>query len=113
MFLFFFSLLFRVLLLTTFRFDILIYLSGALDLKIWGFGALFGLTTINTYALAYFFPLILRSGMGFSIVASQCLIVPAYVSAGITMFIMAWLSDKYRVRSPFIVFNGCLLLLGK
>ena len=30
------------------------YLSNALDLKVWGFAALFGLTTTNTYAIAYF-----------------------------------------------------------
>ncbi|OAQ60084.1 retrograde regulation protein 2 [Purpureocillium lilacinum] len=89
------------------------YLSHALDIKIWGFAALFGLTTVNTYAIAYFLPLILRNGMGFSVAASQCLVAPPYVAAGLTMFLFAYLSDKYRVRSPFILFNGCLLLIGE
>ncbi|KAJ6438107.1 transposase-like protein [Purpureocillium lavendulum] len=88
------------------------YLSHALDLKIWGFAALFGLTTVNTYSLAYFLPLILRNGMGFSVAASQCLIAPPYIAAGIVMFTFAYFSDKYRIRSPFILFNGCLLLIG-
>lgn len=43
---------------------------------------------------------------------SQCLIAPPYFAAGVAMYTMAHLSDKYRVRSPFIVFNGCLLLIG-
>lgn len=52
------------------------YLKNALDLKVWAFAALFGLTTTNTYAIAYFLPIILRSGMGFSIAKAQCLVAP-------------------------------------
>jgi hypothetical protein len=33
------------------------YLKGALDLKVWGFPSLFGLTTVNTYAISHFLPL--------------------------------------------------------
>jgi hypothetical protein len=33
------------------------YLKAALDLKIWGFAALFGLSTTTTYAIAYFLPI--------------------------------------------------------
>lgn len=29
------------------------------------------------------------------------------------MYAMAYFSDKYRRRSPFILLNGCLLLVGK
>ncbi|KAH7237955.1 major facilitator superfamily domain-containing protein [Fusarium solani] len=94
------------------RFSLREYLANAFDLKIWGFAALFGLTTVNTYAIAYFLPLILKDGLGFSVAVSQCLIAPPYIAAGIAMYTMAHLSDKYRIRSPFIVFNGCLLLVG-
>ncbi|PGG97763.1 hypothetical protein GX51_07144 [Blastomyces parvus] len=94
------------------KFNIGEYIAHAWDLKIWGFAALFGLTTVNTYSIAYFLPLILKNGMGFSTAASQCLIAPPYVAAGLTMYGMAYLSDKYRVRSPFILINGCLLLIG-
>ncbi|KAK2799595.1 hypothetical protein FQN50_008433 [Emmonsiellopsis sp. PD_5] len=62
------------------------YLAHAFDLKIWGFAALFGLTTVNTYSIAYFLPLILKNGMGFSTAASQCLIAPPYVAAGLLMY---------------------------
>ncbi|CAG9953212.1 unnamed protein product [Clonostachys rosea f. rosea IK726] len=94
------------------RFSLREYIANAYDLKIWGFAALFGLTTVNTYAIAYFLPLILKDGLGFSVAVSQCLIAPPYIAAGVAMYTMAHLSDKYRVRSPFIVFNGCLLLIG-
>lgn len=88
------------------------YLKGALDLKVWGFAALFGLTTTMTYAIAYFLPIILNVGMGFGVAASQCLIAPPYVLAALAMYGMAWLGDKYHLRSPFIILNGCLCLLG-
>uniref|UniRef100_A0A8H7K9W0 Major facilitator superfamily (MFS) profile domain-containing protein n=1 Tax=Bionectria ochroleuca TaxID=29856 RepID=A0A8H7K9W0_BIOOC len=94
------------------RFSLREYIANAYDLKIWGFAALFGLTTVNTYAIAYFLPLILKDGLGFSVAVSQCLIAPPYIAAGVAMYTMAHLSDKYRVRSPFIVLNGCLLLIG-
>jgi MFS family permease len=89
------------------------YLQNALDLKVWGFAALFGLTTTNTYAIAYFLPIILNDGMGFDVAASECLISPPYVLAAIIMYLFAWLGDKYHLRSPFILINGCLLLIGK
>ncbi len=89
------------------------YMRNALDMKVWGFAALFGLTTTNTYAIAYFLPIILNDGMGFGVAASECLIAPPYVLAAIVMFAFAYLGDKYHLRSPFILINGCVLLIGK
>jgi ABC-type sugar transport system permease subunit len=89
------------------------YLTNALDLKVWGFAALFMLTTTCTYAIAYFLPIILNEGMGFSVAASECLISPPYVAAAIVMYAWAYLGDKYHIRAPFILINGVLLLIGK
>jgi hypothetical protein len=33
------------------------YLKNALDAKVWGFASLFMLTTTNSYAIAYFLPI--------------------------------------------------------
>lgn len=88
------------------------YLANAGDLKVWGFAALFGLTTTCTYAIAYFLPIILEVGMGFSVAEAQCLIAPPYAVAGIVMFAFAWYGDKYHIRSPFIIFNGLVCMLG-
>ena len=88
------------------------YAQCAADLKIWGFAWLFGLTTTVTYAIAYFLPIILRDGMGFSIAASQCLVAPPYVLAAIWMYTCAWLGDKYHLRGPFIMANGVMGLIG-
>ncbi|KAF2158243.1 retrograde regulation protein 2 [Myriangium duriaei CBS 260.36] len=88
------------------------YLKNALDLKVWAFAALFGLTTTITYAIAYFLPIILEEGMGFDVAAAQCLVAPPYVLAAIVMYTMAIYGDKFHFRSPFIIFNGLLALLG-
>ncbi|KAH9207116.1 retrograde regulation protein 2 [Leptodontidium sp. 2 PMI_412] len=88
------------------------YLSNAFDSKVWGFACLFGLTTINTYAIAYFLPVILRLGMGFSIAKAQCLVAPPYVAAAIVMFVCAAIGDKYHIRAPIIIGNAMLGLIG-
>ncbi|KAF4548224.1 High-affinity nicotinic acid transporter-like protein 2 [Elsinoe fawcettii] len=88
------------------------YLKNALDLKVWAFAALFMLTTTVTYAIAYFLPIILQTGMGFNTRDAQCLIAPPYVLAAIVMYGAAVLGDKYHLRSPIVMFNGALCLLG-
>lgn len=88
------------------------YLRGALDLKVWAFAAIFGLTTTITYAIAFFLPIILKDGMGFSTGQAQCLVAPPYVAAAIVMYAMAWAGDKYHIRSPFVIANGVLALIG-
>jgi hypothetical protein len=52
------------------------YLKNALDWKIWFFAANFGLTSVVTYAAAYFLPIVLQEGLGFSEAASECLSTP-------------------------------------
>lgn len=94
------------------QFNIGKYMKNAADLKIWGFAALFGLTTTVTYAIAYFLPIILKDGMGFNTAEAQCLIAPPYVLAAIVMFAFAWAGDKWHIRSPFVIANGCMGLLG-
>lgn len=52
------------------------WLAGGADLKIWGFAFIFGSITTCTYAMAYFLPVILYEGMGFSLAKAQCLVAP-------------------------------------
>ncbi|KAF7511555.1 hypothetical protein GJ744_004143 [Endocarpon pusillum] len=88
------------------------FLRPAFDLKIWGFALIFfSLTTVG-YAIAYFLPIILRDGMGFSVAAAQCLVAPPYVFAAILMYTTAWLGDKYHIRGPILVFNAIIGLIG-
>jgi hypothetical protein len=76
------------------------YMRGILDLKILAFGCLFGLTTTVTYAIAYFLPIILNVGMGFSVGASQCLI-------GTVSFL-----GKHSVKR-WLTFRSTSLCLGR
>lgn len=88
------------------------FLGAGLDLKIWGFAFIFGMSTTVTYALAYFLPIILRDGMGFSVGAAQCLVAPPYAAAGLLMYATGWLGDKYHIRGPIIMFNSTLAIIG-
>ncbi|KAK5700182.1 hypothetical protein LTR17_023150 [Elasticomyces elasticus] len=93
-------------------FNIGAYMRNAGDLKVWGFAALFGLTTTVTYAIAYFLPIILQEGMGFDVAEAQCLIAPPYCFAAIWMFGCAWYGDKYHTRGPLVIVNAIMGVVG-
>ncbi|KAI9727814.1 MAG: hypothetical protein M1834_007961 [Cirrosporium novae-zelandiae] len=88
------------------------FLLPCLDPKIWGFALIFFSVTTVTYAIAYFLPIILLSGMGFGIGASQCLVTPPYAFAAILMYLTSWFGDKYHTRAPVICFNATIALIG-
>ncbi|KAL6253261.1 hypothetical protein RBB50_000984 [Rhinocladiella similis] len=94
------------------KFSVGQYLKNALDSKVWAFAWLYMLTTTNSYAIAYFLPIILRDGMGFSVAEAQCLTAPPYVAAAIIMFIESYYSDKWRLRGPVVVGNALMGILG-
>ncbi|KAF5013203.1 hypothetical protein FDECE_782 [Fusarium decemcellulare] len=88
------------------------WIASGTDLLIYGYALIFfGLTAI-TYAVAYFLPIILRNQMGFSLAASQCLVAPPYFVAAVYMYGVAWISDKYRIRGPIMIFNTILGTVG-
>ncbi|KAK5131207.1 hypothetical protein LTR08_001232 [Meristemomyces frigidus] len=65
----------------------------------------FGIDT-TLYAITTFMPKII-AGLGFtSTINSQLLTVPVYAAAAISYLIVGWLSDKTKLRSPFLL--GCL-----
>jgi len=81
------------------------YLRNGLDSKVWAFAWLYMLTTTNTYAIAYFLPIILQGGLGFDVARAQCLVAPPYVAAAVVMVIQAYYGDKWHLRGPIVVFN--------
>lgn len=93
-------------------FNLSVYLRCAADSKIWGFATLFGLTTTTTYAIAYFLPIILHEGMGFTAAMAECLIAPPYIFAAIWMYGCAYIGDKHHIRGPIIIVNAALGLIG-
>jgi len=88
------------------------YLRNAFDSKVWAFAMLFCLTTTNSYAIAYFLPIILREGMGFDIARAQCLVAPPYVAAALVMYAQAYYADKFHLRGPVVVMNALLGIIG-
>ncbi|BCS25373.1 uncharacterized protein APUU_50084A [Aspergillus puulaauensis] len=88
------------------------YLHNAKDSKVWLYAMLYLLTTTNTYAIAYFLPIILQDSMGFSVVKAQCLVAPPYVAAAIVMYLQGMIADKWRVRGPIVAINAAMGLLG-
>jgi hypothetical protein len=69
------------------------------------------ITTV-TYSFAFFMPIILKNGLGFSTAASQCLVAPPYVLSGFLMYATSWWGDKYKKRMPMLVLNSCISLIG-
>ncbi|KAL8712518.1 MAG: hypothetical protein Q9220_003366 [cf. Caloplaca sp. 1 TL-2023] len=94
------------------QFTVQKWLGGAADWKIWIYGLCFGCATTVSYALAYFLPIILNEGLGYSTGKAQCLIAPPYVFAGIVMIATGWFGDKYRQRGACVAFNAMLCIIG-
>lgn len=69
-------------------------------------------STTMTYALAYFLPLILVQNLEFEVGTAQCLVAPPYAFAGLFLYVMGWLGDRYHVRGPIIAINMLVSLIG-
>ncbi|KAG7414581.1 putative transporter [Fusarium oxysporum f. sp. rapae] len=94
------------------EFSLRAYLENAIDWKVWILAINFDLTSMVIYAVAYFLPIVLRDGLGFSVVEAQTLNAPCYVFGGILGLTESWLSDKYKLRGPFIMLNSILEIIG-
>ncbi|CCE61612.1 hypothetical protein TPHA_0A05380 [Tetrapisispora phaffii CBS 4417] len=76
------------------------------DIKTWVSAiALFGID-LTTFGLTVFLPIIITS-LGFTNVRAQLMTVPVYFLTAIVFFICANLSDRYKLRSPFII-GACI-----
>ena len=63
------------------------------------------------YSVAFFTPTIVQS-LGYAVVQTQLHSVPPFAAAFGFAMILAYLSDKYRSRAPFIIFGLLILLTG-
>ncbi|SMR52333.1 unnamed protein product [Zymoseptoria tritici ST99CH_3D1] len=88
------------------------YLDQGKDWKVWFFALNFGLSGLVTYAISYFLPIILRNTLGFSVVQAQCLTAPCYAFSFLLGFTESYLSDKYNLRGPVLIFNALLEIIG-
>ncbi|KAE8367026.1 major facilitator superfamily domain-containing protein [Aspergillus caelatus] len=82
------------------------------DWKIIVFSIQYFIAASSVYSIAYFKTIILREGMGFSYALSQILSSPPYVFAVIMSLVMAWLSDKYKIRWAILVAQSLSAVVG-
>ncbi|KEF61666.1 uncharacterized protein A1O9_03234 [Exophiala aquamarina CBS 119918] len=83
-----------------------------LDWKLIIYSLQYFVSASSVYSLAYFKPIILRQGLGFSYALSQILASPPYVFAIIMSLLMAWVSDKYRIRWPILCAQSITGIVG-
>ena len=87
-------------------------LVHAKDFKIWAFASLFFMQNIVSTALAYFVPIILQNGLGYSADAAIILSAPPYYYAVVPVLVSSWFADKFQIRAPIIIFNAICLITG-
>ncbi|KAI2642725.1 major facilitator superfamily domain-containing protein [Xylaria nigripes] len=88
------------------------FLRAGLDWRLWAYGLIAFGTTTQSYALAFFLPIIFNQHLGYDVGTSQALVAPPYAFAGIFMYAVGWLGDRYRMRGPIIVINMTFSLIG-
>lgn len=81
------------------------------DPKSYFTAAMFFCCNVAFSSLPVFLPTIIK-GMGYSALASQALSAPPYFVAFFTVLLTAWLSDRLRSRSTFVIFHALLAGFG-
>lgn len=66
----------------------------------------------GVYAFAFFLPLILRQGLGYSLELSFVLSAFPPCFAVIVVMTVSWLADKYRVRGLPVICQGLFGIIG-
>jgi MFS family permease len=87
-------------------------LVHASDLKVWGFCSMYFLLNMVSTSMSYFLPTILHDGMGFSTNKAILLNAPTYYWAVVPALLSSFVSDKYSLRGPVIIFNSIVLIVG-
>ncbi|KAJ9603253.1 hypothetical protein H2200_012031 [Cladophialophora chaetospira] len=83
-----------------------------LDWKLLVFSLQYFTMASSVYSIAFFQPIILREGMGFSYAMAQLLGSPPYIFAVFASLAMAWVSDKYRIRWAILVAQSLTGIVG-
>ncbi len=87
-------------------------LVHALDPKVWVFACMFFLQNLVSTALAYFVPIILQDGIGYSANMAIILSAPPYYWSVLPVIASSWIADRFRIRGPVITFNAMCLIAG-
>ncbi|KAL2009378.1 hypothetical protein VTN00DRAFT_7572 [Thermoascus crustaceus] len=81
------------------------------DVKVWLYGLGFHTMALPMYTLSLFLPTIIKE-LGYSAAQAQLLTVPPYAVATILTLIVAVLSERTRLRAPFIIGSSALAAIG-
>lgn len=82
------------------------------DWTLWMYALLFMSCAMPAYAFAYFLPIILKEGMGYSTQMSQLLSTPPYFAGVIVALAVSRWADKTRLRAPFIAVSTIVTIVG-
>lgn len=83
-----------------------------LDWKVWACAWIYFSATIGTYALGFFLPTILKKSLGFSLAASFVLSGVRDTFAVLVSFTLSWLSDRVKMRGPFVCGQALMSIVG-
>lgn len=84
----------------------------AADWKVWAFSLMYMSGAVGVYAFLFFLPIILRSGLGYSLSMSFVLSAPPALFSVVEAFFISWVADKTKMRGPFVVFQGIVAIIG-
>ncbi|KAL9072975.1 MAG: hypothetical protein Q9161_003197 [Pseudevernia consocians] len=82
-----------------------------IDPKSYLTAAMFFCSNVAFSSLPVFLPTIIKE-MGYSALASQALSAPPYLAAFFAVLLTAYFSDRYRIRSAFVIFHALLASFG-
>jgi len=93
------------------HFDWKFVVAGILDWKIWLNFIIYVCILTPVYSVALNLPAI-SVGLGYSGPIAQLITVPVYITAAISVIILALVADKYRVRSAILLFGLTVSMVG-
>ncbi|KIX08765.1 uncharacterized protein Z518_03422 [Rhinocladiella mackenziei CBS 650.93] len=83
-----------------------------LDWRVWTLSFVHARGAAGTSGLLLFLPIVLRKGLGYSQTMSYLLAAPPSAVAAIFAFAVTLISDRYRIRGPFVVLEGAFTIIG-
>ena len=81
------------------------------DPKCWLYGFGFHTMSLPLYTLSLFLPTIIKA-LGYTAAQAQLMTVPPYSVATALTITVAILSEKYKIRAPFIMATSSLAIIG-
>ncbi|KAI9780929.1 MAG: hypothetical protein M1816_002621 [Peltula sp. TS41687] len=86
-------------------------IHGLKDYKVWLYCAAFHSLSLPLYTLSLFLPTIINS-LGYSSYQAQLLTVPPYALAAILTIVVAVVSERTQLRSPFGIASAVTAIIG-